>query len=152
MGQGDDAKPQENPSNGPQALPIRQYAKDIVEAVKSNSTVVVIGETGSGKTTQLSQVKQGETLMDCASLVNKVHVCATSIALQILYEAGFAENGLVAVTQPRRVVSRCSIQPQLQTPPPCNLAACEVCMPAVMCGAHVGGSDSGQACGGGAGD
>ena len=37
-------------------LPIRRFAADIVAAVRSNDCVVVIGETGSGKTTQLSQV------------------------------------------------------------------------------------------------
>lgn len=39
-------------------LPIRRFAADIVAAVKSNDCVVVIGETGSGKTTQLSQVQR----------------------------------------------------------------------------------------------
>lgn len=38
-------------------LPIRQYAADILSAVEKNDVVVVIGETGSGKTTQLSQVR-----------------------------------------------------------------------------------------------
>lgn len=40
----------------PAELPIRKYSDSIVNAVKSNNVVVVIGETGSGKTTQLSQV------------------------------------------------------------------------------------------------
>ena len=37
-------------------LPIRTYADEIVASVKQNDVVVVIGETGSGKTTQISQV------------------------------------------------------------------------------------------------
>jgi ATP-dependent RNA helicase DHX8/PRP22 len=37
-------------------LPIRQHAAEILKAVEQNDVVVVIGETGSGKTTQLSQV------------------------------------------------------------------------------------------------
>jgi hypothetical protein len=37
-------------------LPIRRFAEDIIAAVRDNDTAVVIGETGSGKTTQLSQV------------------------------------------------------------------------------------------------
>lgn len=37
-------------------LPIRLFAQDIIAAVKENNIVVVIGETGSGKTTQISQV------------------------------------------------------------------------------------------------
>ncbi|GLI64430.1 hypothetical protein VaNZ11_007626 [Volvox africanus] len=58
------------------SLPIRQFSKDILSAVESNDVIVVIGETGSGKTTQLSQ---------------------------ILFEAGYAIGGIIAVTQPRRV-------------------------------------------------
>jgi ATP-dependent RNA helicase DHX8/PRP22 len=38
-------------------LPIRQHAADILKAVEQTDVVVVIGETGSGKTTQLSQVR-----------------------------------------------------------------------------------------------
>lgn len=63
----------------PLQLPIRKYQKEIAESVKANPVTVVIGETGSGKTTQISQ---------------------------ILEEAGFADDGLIGVTQPRRVVRR----------------------------------------------
>lgn len=40
----------------PKSLPIRDYAEKILEAVRSNPVTIVIGETGSGKTTQISQV------------------------------------------------------------------------------------------------
>lgn len=40
----------------PGKLPIRQYSAEIIAAIRSNNVIVVIGETGSGKTTQLSQV------------------------------------------------------------------------------------------------
>uniref|UniRef100_A0A7S0USN5 RNA helicase n=1 Tax=Polytomella parva TaxID=51329 RepID=A0A7S0USN5_9CHLO len=61
----------------PNYLPIRSYAEEIVTAVKDNPIIVLIGETGSGKTTQLPQ---------------------------ILLDAGFARDGKrIAVTQPRRV-------------------------------------------------
>lgn len=40
----------------PKSLPIRKYQKEIVDAVRDNVVTVVIGETGSGKTTQLSQM------------------------------------------------------------------------------------------------
>lgn len=40
----------------PKTLPIRDYAEKILEAVRSNPVTIVIGETGSGKTTQISQV------------------------------------------------------------------------------------------------
>lgn len=47
------------PAPAQAALPIRQYAEEIVKAVRENDVVVIIGETGSGKTTQLSQVRMG---------------------------------------------------------------------------------------------
>jgi hypothetical protein len=37
-------------------LPIKGYARQIVEIVKLNAITIVIGETGSGKTTQIPQV------------------------------------------------------------------------------------------------
>lgn len=40
----------------PRALPIREYTDKIVDAVSNNPVTIVIGETGSGKTTQISQV------------------------------------------------------------------------------------------------
>lgn len=47
-------------------------------AVEANPVVVVIGETGSGKSTQLSQ---------------------------ILHRRGYTRRGAIAVTQPRRVAA-----------------------------------------------
>ena len=65
-------------------LPILEYEDKIAETVEKNPVVVVIGETGSGKSTQLSQ---------------------------ILHRRGYSLSGMIAVTQPRRVaavsVSRC---------------------------------------------
>ncbi|KAL6784040.1 hypothetical protein ACKKBG_A04550 [Auxenochlorella protothecoides x Auxenochlorella symbiontica] len=62
----------------PLELPIRRFATPIAEAVRDNAVVVVIGETGSGKTTQISQ---------------------------ILLDAGLGAGGMVGVTQPRRVAA-----------------------------------------------
>lgn len=45
----------------PKSLPIRDYAEKILEAVRSNPVTIVIGETGSGKTTQISQVCSAHT-------------------------------------------------------------------------------------------
>lgn len=59
-------------------LPVRRYEGEIVELVRKNDVVVIIGETGSGKTTQISQ---------------------------ILYRAHFADSGMIAITQPRRVAA-----------------------------------------------
>ncbi|KAI8063377.1 P-loop containing nucleoside triphosphate hydrolase protein [Gilbertella persicaria] len=61
-------------------LPIYSGREAIIETLKANDTVIVMGETGSGKTTQIPQ---------------------------FLIEAGIASKDLggVAVTQPRRVAA-----------------------------------------------
>lgn len=64
-------------------LPIFAEEQSIMEAIKGNPVVIICGETGSGKTTQVPQ---------------------------FLYEAGFgnpesSNPGLIAVTQPRRVAA-----------------------------------------------
>jgi len=59
-------------------LPINQYEGPILDAIANNTVVVIMGDTGSGKTTQLAQ---------------------------ILYRAGYTANDIVAVTQPRRVAA-----------------------------------------------
>ncbi|KAL0297086.1 UNVERIFIED_CONTAM: putative pre-splicing factor ATP-dependent RNA helicase DEAH4 [Sesamum radiatum] len=59
-------------------LPILQFEEKIVETVEKNHVVVIIGETGSGKSTQLSQ---------------------------ILHRRGYTKSGCIAVTQPRRVAA-----------------------------------------------
>ncbi|KAM3358538.1 putative pre-mRNA-splicing factor ATP-dependent RNA helicase DEAH4 isoform X2 [Capsicum galapagoense] len=59
-------------------LPIVRFEEKIAETVEKNPVVVVIGETGSGKSTQLPQ---------------------------ILYRRGYAKSGIIAVTQPRRVAA-----------------------------------------------
>lgn len=59
-------------------LPILQFEDKIIEAVEQNPVVVIIGETGSGKSTQLSQ---------------------------ILHRRGYTKSGIVGVTQPRRVAA-----------------------------------------------
>ncbi|EQK99696.1 ATP-dependent RNA helicase DHX8 [Ophiocordyceps sinensis CO18] len=59
------------------SLPIYQYRDSFLEALEQYQILVVVGETGSGKTTQLPQY---------------------------LHEAGYTKNGMkVGCTQPRRV-------------------------------------------------
>lgn len=59
-------------------LPILGEEQAIMEAIQHNHTVVLCGETGSGKTTQVPQ---------------------------FLYEAGYANQGMIGVTEPRRVAA-----------------------------------------------
>ncbi|KAL3963162.1 hypothetical protein ACCO45_000166 [Purpureocillium lilacinum] len=61
------------------SLPIYQYRDQFLEALEQYQILVIVGETGSGKTTQLPQY---------------------------LHEAGYTKNGLkVGCTQPRRVAA-----------------------------------------------
>ncbi|KAF7652999.1 hypothetical protein LDENG_00088980 [Lucifuga dentata] len=59
-------------------LPIYQHKTSLVQAVRDNGFLVVTGETGSGKTTQLPQY---------------------------LHQAGFWKDGQIGTTQPRRVAA-----------------------------------------------
>ncbi|XP_057509360.1 probable pre-mRNA-splicing factor ATP-dependent RNA helicase DEAH4 isoform X1 [Actinidia eriantha] len=59
-------------------LPILQFEEKILETVERNPVVVIIGETGSGKSTQLSQM---------------------------IHKRGYTKSGAIAVTQPRRVAA-----------------------------------------------
>ncbi|CAN1794695.1 Probable pre-mRNA-splicing factor ATP-dependent RNA helicase DEAH4 [Linum perenne] len=59
-------------------LPIVQFEEQIIRTVEDNRVVVVIGETGSGKSTQLSQM---------------------------LHRHGYSKTGIIGVTQPRRVAA-----------------------------------------------
>lgn len=59
-------------------LPILAEEQEIMETINENPVIIIAGETGSGKTTQVPQ---------------------------FLYEAGYTESKMVAVTEPRRVAA-----------------------------------------------
>ena len=59
-------------------LPIFSVREELMNVIRENQIVVIVGETGSGKTTQLTQY---------------------------LYEDGYARDGLIGCTQPRRVAA-----------------------------------------------
>ena len=61
-----------------ETLPVFKFRDALLEAVRSHQILVVVGETGSGKTTQLTQY---------------------------LAEGGFANDGMIGCTQPRRVAA-----------------------------------------------
>jgi pre-mRNA-splicing factor ATP-dependent RNA helicase DHX16 len=60
------------------SLPIAAYRTEFLEAVAAHQVIVLVGETGSGKTTQLTQY---------------------------LHEVGYSKLGRIGCTQPRRVAA-----------------------------------------------
>ncbi|XP_069188354.1 uncharacterized protein [Procambarus clarkii] len=60
------------------AFPIYARRSDILEIVKNNQVSVIIGETGSGKSTQIAQY---------------------------FFQGGLASNGIIACTQPRKIAA-----------------------------------------------
>ncbi len=67
------------PITYPEALPVSTRRAEIAEAIREHQVVVVAGETGSGKTTQLPK---------------------------ILLELGYGRAGQIGHTQPRRIAAR----------------------------------------------
>ena len=65
----------------PEELPVAQRREDILAALQAHQVVIICGETGSGKTTQLPK---------------------------LCMEAGSGLRGLIGHTQPRRIAARTS--------------------------------------------
>ncbi|CAK9048861.1 unnamed protein product [Durusdinium trenchii] len=61
-----------------ESLPVYQVRSDLIDLLREHNVLVCVGETGSGKTTQLTQY---------------------------LHEAGYSVNGQIGCTQPRRVAA-----------------------------------------------
>lgn len=59
-------------------MPVYAVKEELLKIIRENSVVIVVGETGSGKTTQLTQY---------------------------LHEDGFTKRGIICCTQPRRVAA-----------------------------------------------
>ncbi|KAI0531566.1 P-loop containing nucleoside triphosphate hydrolase protein [Xylaria digitata] len=76
-----------------ESLPVFAFRDALIDAVQKHQTLIVVGETGSGKTTQLTQY---------------------------LDEAGFANPGIIGCTQPRRVAA-ISVAKRVADEVGCNL-------------------------------
>ncbi|KAK7319061.1 hypothetical protein RJT34_03773 [Clitoria ternatea] len=68
-------------------LPILHYEEKIIETVERNPVVVVIGETGSGKSTQLSQMLHRHRYSKIA-VTQPRRVAAVSVARRVAQELG----------------------------------------------------------------
>lgn len=72
----------QSPNNGPinnnKNLPAYKVKDQLLKIIDENQVIIIIGETGSGKTTQLPQ---------------------------ILYNSGYSKNGKIGITQPRRMAA-----------------------------------------------
>ena len=93
-------------------LPVTRYASEIVEAVRANPVVVVIGETGSGKTTQISQILHRANLSSSSGdnnappsssstgivVTQPRRVAAVSVARRVAHEMNVPVGGLVGYT------------------------------------------------------
>ncbi|KAJ2726454.1 ATP-dependent RNA helicase [Coemansia sp. Benny D115] len=85
-----------------QALPIYSARKAIISKIYENSTVIVVGETGSGKTTQIPQylLESGFTTpgKTAIAVTQPRRVAATSIARRVAEEVGTPLGGRVGYT------------------------------------------------------
>ena len=61
-----------------ESLPVFKLRSSLIKAIQENQLLIVVGDTGSGKTTQMTQY---------------------------LAESGFADRGIIGCTQPRRVAA-----------------------------------------------
>jgi ATP-dependent RNA helicase DHX8/PRP22 len=81
-----DAPPGGLDGDDPSALPVSQHADAIVAAVRANPIVVVIGETGSGKTTQMAQILlRASVSRTCVAVTQPRRVAAVSVARRVAH-------------------------------------------------------------------
>ncbi|MDA8126416.1 MAG: ATP-dependent RNA helicase HrpA [Deltaproteobacteria bacterium] len=74
----------------PLALPILDRKEEIIEAIRNHPVVIVTGETGSGKTTQLPKLclEAGRGLTGLIACTQPRRIAATTVAMRIAEELG----------------------------------------------------------------
>ncbi|CAI5711626.1 unnamed protein product [Hyaloperonospora brassicae] len=71
-----------------QRLPIYAHRNTIVEAVKSNQVIILVGETGSGKTTQIPQyIWENDRVHARVAITQPRRVAAITVAQRVCEEA-----------------------------------------------------------------
>ncbi len=78
------------PLSFPQNLPISVKKQDIIDGIKNNQVIIITGETGSGKTTQIPKMclAAGCGLRGMIGLTQPRRIAAVSIAQRIAAELG----------------------------------------------------------------
>lgn len=71
-----------------QSLPVYQSRKDILKRVLSNQVTVLLGETGSGKSTQLPQLLYEHDSSEIIAITQPRRVAAISLATRVSEEVG----------------------------------------------------------------
>ncbi len=81
----------------PPALPIRRKRQEIIAAIRRHPVVIIAGETGSGKTTQIPQycLAAGRGIDGIIGCTQPRRIAATSVAHRIAEELGVAPGTAV---------------------------------------------------------
>ena len=77
-------------------LPIRQHTAQIIDTIRTHPVTVLIGETGSGKTTQLAQILDEAGIVSKGKLIGVTQprrVAAVMVARRVAQEMGFHDVG-----------------------------------------------------------
>jgi pre-mRNA-splicing factor ATP-dependent RNA helicase DHX16 len=85
-------------------LPVYPYREEFLAAVKDHRVLILVGETGSGKTTQVRPLAGACRFCEvCLLQPLKSHLVALARKIpQYLHEVGYSNLGKIACTQPRR--------------------------------------------------
>ncbi|XP_043511714.1 ATP-dependent RNA helicase DHX33 isoform X3 [Frieseomelitta varia] len=80
------------------SLPVYKLRKRLLEEIRRNSTLIIIGETGSGKTTQIPQFLLSSGIAGssgCIGVTQPRRVAAVSVARRVALEQGVETGKLV---------------------------------------------------------
>ncbi|KAK1116424.1 hypothetical protein K0M31_019063 [Melipona bicolor] len=80
------------------SLPVYKLRKRLLEEIRRNSTLIIIGETGSGKTTQIPQLLLSSGIAGssgCVGVTQPRRVAAESVARRVALEQGVETGKLV---------------------------------------------------------